>query len=71
MHSATLSTGTMALAPLANAVAMVLVALNTSMITTMLLLTSNRFNNAGESVVYSAGLMVVLMYDNCKKNIGQ
>jgi hypothetical protein len=41
----------MALAPLANAVAMVLVALKTSMITTILLLTSYRFNNAGERVV--------------------
>jgi hypothetical protein len=52
-------------------VAMVLVALKTSMITTILLLTSYRFNNAGESVVKSAGLLVVLMYNNCKKIVGQ
>lgn len=47
------------LAPLCNAAAIVDVARNTSMITTMLLLTSYKFNNAGEREVNSVGLFKV------------
>jgi hypothetical protein len=48
MHLVTLSTGIMHLAPLYKAVAIVDVALNTSMITTILLLTSYKFKRDGE-----------------------
>jgi hypothetical protein len=48
MHLVTLSTGIMHLAPLYKAVAIVDVALSTSMITTILLLTSYKFKRDGE-----------------------
>jgi hypothetical protein len=51
MHSSTLSTGIISLAPLNKAVAIVDVALKTSIITTTLLLISYRFNNAGDKDV--------------------
>jgi len=44
------------LAPLCNAAAMVEVARNASIITTMLLLTSYKFKSAGERHVYRDGL---------------
>jgi hypothetical protein len=57
MHSATLSTGIILLSPLCKAAAMVEVARSTSMITTMLLLTSYRFNNAGDKQVKRVGFV--------------
>src|SRR6185436_4895665 len=55
----TLSTGITHLAPLCNAVAIVEVALNTSMITIMLLLMSYKFTRAGEREVCKDGLLVI------------
>jgi len=59
MHSATLSTGMILLAPLCKAVAMVEVARNTSMITTILLLTSYKCKSAGDKEVYRDGLFEI------------
>jgi len=61
IHRLTLSTGIMDLAPLYNTVAMVEVALSTSMITTIELLISYRFNRAGDKDVYNDGLAVLIM----------
>src|SRR5580765_1937125 len=55
----TLSTGITHLAPLCNAVAIVEVALNTSMITMMLLLISYKCTRAGESEVCNDGLLSI------------
>ena len=55
MHSATLSTGIMHLAPFSIALAIVDVARRMSMMTTTLLLTSYKCRRAGERIVYSAG----------------
>ena len=60
MQSVTADTGITSFAPLCRAVAMVEVALNTSMITTMLLLTSYKCNKAGEREVYKEGLLLLI-----------
>jgi hypothetical protein len=62
MHSATLSTGIILLAPLCNAAAIVEVALNTSIITTILLLTSYKFKSAGDNEVCMDGLFGVCVF---------
>lgn len=59
MHRLTLSTGITHLAPLYKAVAIVEVALNTSIITTILLLISYKCTRAGESEVYRCGLSLI------------
>jgi hypothetical protein len=61
MHSASLSSGTILLAPFASAVAMVEVARNTSMITTILVLTSYNCNNAGDRQVYNKGFCFFIL----------
>src|SRR6187200_977472 len=66
-HFDTLSTGMTHFAPLNNAVAIVEVARSTSMITTMLLLISYKFNRAGENDVYRAGLLILMHYNKMKK----
>jgi hypothetical protein len=55
MQAATLSTGIIHLAPLCKTVAIVEVALKTSMITTILLLTLYKCNRAGDSEVCKEG----------------
>jgi len=62
MHSATLSTGIMLLAPLCNAAAIVEVALNTSIITTILLLTLYKCKSAGDKEVYREGLFEIFVF---------
>jgi len=60
MHRLMLSTGITHFAPLRKAAAIVDVALNTSMMTTMLLLTSYKCTNAGERQVKMDGLLLML-----------
>jgi hypothetical protein len=61
MQRDTLSTGMTDLAPLNKAVAIVEVALNTSMITTTLLVASYKWRRAGESEVCKVGLLLMLL----------
>src|SRR5688500_2320147 len=67
MHFVTQSTGITHLAPLYKAVAIVEVALSTSMITTTLLLTSYKFKRGGERQVYSVGLLLLMQYNEMRK----
>jgi hypothetical protein len=59
------------LAPLYKAVAIVEVALNTSMITTILLLTSYKFKRAGERDVCRDGLLVMPSKKNKERKINR
>jgi hypothetical protein len=61
MQRETLSTGMTDFAPLYKAVAIVDVALNTSMITTILLLTSYKCKTEGERDVCKLGLLSMLL----------
>jgi hypothetical protein len=69
MALGTESTGITHLAPLYNAAAIVEVALNTSIITTTLLLKSYRFNNAGEMQVWRDGLLLMVYGKNNGREI--